>query len=84
MFFFRVSKIRPTHPISEVKRYSEHKVVSQNKTDEIRSKPELHIIWKNVQSLKSRARQGEFYAWLKESDATIMGVCETWLKGGNT
>ena len=82
MFFFRVSKIRPTHPISEVKRYSEHKVVSQNKTDEIRSKPELHIIWKNVQSLKSRARQGEFYAWLKESDATIMCVCETWLKGG--
>ena len=48
-------------------------------TDEGRG---LSITWKNVQSLRSRGRQGELNAWLMESKLTILGVSETWLKGG--
>lgn len=43
---------------------------------------DLEIIWKNAQSLKSRGRQGEFNAWMKGNKAAIVGVSETWLKGG--
>ena len=64
------------HDVGKNKRAKKnHKAIKRAK------KSDLNVMWKNVQSLKGRARQVEFNAWMIGCEMDIMGVCETWLKG---